>query len=205
MRLIVIFGRFQFRPSQCDALHVDLWHRGENILRDGGTYSYNTDAEVMTYFNGAAGHNIVQFDNHQQMPRLGRFLLGDWLKTADFSFSSKSAAASYNNRAGDKHARALTFIENGLKVTDDISCPNEAAVLRWRLKEGDYQLERLNDTSVKVMSPSFIMNIAADIPIAAALIEGEESRYYLEKTPIPVLEITAKLAGQITTQIEFTL
>ena len=197
--------RFQFRPSQCDALHVDLWHRGENILRDGGTYSYNTDAEVMTYFNGAAGHNIVQFDNHQQMPLLGRFLLGDWLKTADFSFSSKSAAASYNNRAGDKHARALTFIENGLKVTDDISRPNETAVLRWRLKEDDYQLERLNDTSVKVMSPSFIMNIAADIPIAAALIEGEESRYYLEKTPIPVLEITTKLAGQITTQIEFTL
>jgi hypothetical protein len=30
----------RFRPSHADALHVDLWWKGKNILRDGGTYAY---------------------------------------------------------------------------------------------------------------------------------------------------------------------
>ena len=35
------YPRFRFRPSQADALHVDLWVAGHNVLRDAGTYSYN--------------------------------------------------------------------------------------------------------------------------------------------------------------------
>ena len=31
------------RPSQADALHLDLWHRGVNLLRDAGTFSYNAE------------------------------------------------------------------------------------------------------------------------------------------------------------------
>src|SRR5262249_18550451 len=34
------FPRFKFRPGHADALHLDLWVRGRNVLLDGGTYSY---------------------------------------------------------------------------------------------------------------------------------------------------------------------
>ncbi len=39
-RGLVRFARFRFRPSHADCLHLDLWHGGQNILRDGGTFSY---------------------------------------------------------------------------------------------------------------------------------------------------------------------
>ena len=39
------YPRFKFRPSQADALHVDLWVDGENLLRDARAYSYNPDPQ----------------------------------------------------------------------------------------------------------------------------------------------------------------
>ena len=67
-------SRFRFRPSQADAMHVDLWVKDQNLLSDAGTYSYNTDARWLKYFPGTQSHNTVQFDDRDQMPRLGRFL-----------------------------------------------------------------------------------------------------------------------------------
>src|SRR5262249_24143151 len=32
-----------FRPPHADALHIDLWSRGHNLLKDGGTYTYGDD------------------------------------------------------------------------------------------------------------------------------------------------------------------
>ena len=26
------YPSFRFRPAHCDSLHVDLWHKGENVL-----------------------------------------------------------------------------------------------------------------------------------------------------------------------------
>src|SRR4029079_19380469 len=72
------YPRFRFRPSHADALHVDLWKDGTNLLRDGGSYSYS-DMEGTAYFSGTASHNTVQFDDRDQMPRVGRSLFGDWL------------------------------------------------------------------------------------------------------------------------------
>lgn len=44
------YPRFRFRPSQADALHLDLWLEGRNLLRDAGTYSYNTESAWLSYF-----------------------------------------------------------------------------------------------------------------------------------------------------------
>lgn len=69
---------FRHRPGHCDLLHVDLFHRGINVLRDAGSFSYNCDQPWQSYFSSVAAHNTVQFDDHDQMPRLSRFLLGKW-------------------------------------------------------------------------------------------------------------------------------
>ncbi|MGH8021487.1 MAG: heparinase II/III domain-containing protein, partial [Opitutaceae bacterium] len=54
---VMRYPRFRFRPGHADALHLDLWLSGENLLRDGGSYSYNSEAEWMSYFPGTASHN----------------------------------------------------------------------------------------------------------------------------------------------------
>jgi hypothetical protein len=57
------YPRFRFRPSQADALQVDLWLGGINHPRDAGSYRYNTGEEAIRSFGGTAGHNTIQFDD----------------------------------------------------------------------------------------------------------------------------------------------
>ena len=181
--------RFRFRPSQADALHVDLWLDGENVLRDGGSYSYNADPPLIDYFGGVSGHNTIQFDNRDQMPRLGRFLFGDWLATHEFSAprdfeGAVSAMASYRDRRGIYHKRSLSLQSKGLAVTDEISGFRRAAVLRWRLKPGAWRLEG----NTARLCQDYLRVSSATPPIRTQIVEGLESRYYYEKTSCPVFE-----------------
>ena len=84
--LILRYPKFRYRPGQSDALHIDLWFRGTNLLGDAGSYSYYSKPDLSEYFSGTIAHNTVQFDDRDQMPRLSRFLFGGWLKTNFFSY-----------------------------------------------------------------------------------------------------------------------
>ena len=84
-------GKHRTRPAQADNLHLDLWYQGRNILRDAGTYRYNTDPEWVAYFNGTLAHNTVSLGGHDQMLKGPRFiwlywsqaLQTDWKETDD--------------------------------------------------------------------------------------------------------------------------
>jgi hypothetical protein len=71
-------GNHKDRPAQADNLHIDIWDRGENILRDSGTYKYNTDSEKLKYFMGSISHNVVSIENYSQMLKGGRFIWYYW-------------------------------------------------------------------------------------------------------------------------------
>lgn len=186
------FPRFRFRPSQADALHLDLWHHGENLLRDGGTFSYNTSSEWIEYFGGVASHNTVQFDNAPQMPRISRFLLGDWLDTETSGITPDGFAACYRSREGWRHRRSIALGDH-LIVTDDLSGFKRQAALRWRLTPGNWLLEG-NAVSVGRCR----LTVRSEVPLSLALVQGWESRHYLEKTCLPVLEATITRPGRIT-------
>jgi len=109
------YPRFKFRPSQSDLLHVDLWVDGKNLLRDAGTYSYNTEPQWLDYFGGTASHNTLQFDGRDQMPRISRFLLGDWLKTRRLEALQESSSAvqfgaGYRDGQGSSHFRRIRLV-----------------------------------------------------------------------------------------------
>jgi len=72
-------GSFRHRPSQADALHVDLWWNGNNIALDPGTYSYNSPAPWDNSLGSTAFHNTVGVDGLDQMKQAGRFLWMPWL------------------------------------------------------------------------------------------------------------------------------
>ena len=71
-------GSHKDRPAQADNLHVDIWHKGENIFPDGGTYKYNTDDNALKYFMGTASHNTVMLDDFDQMQKGARFIWYNW-------------------------------------------------------------------------------------------------------------------------------
>jgi hypothetical protein len=193
------YPRFRFRPSQADGLHVDLWLDGINLLRDAGSYSYNAAPEWLDYFPGTGGHNTVQFDGRDQMPRLSRFLYSDWLATSAMApLRERDGAvgfeAAYRDSCGATHARALTLGAGALTVRDRIAGFARKAVLRWRLAPGPWQID-----GNSVRNGGQVLAISATMPIVRfALVQGWESRYYSEKTSVPVLEVEVQLAGELT-------
>jgi hypothetical protein len=71
------------RPAQADNLHLDVWNAGRNLLRDSGTYKYNTDPTTLSRFAGAAGHNTVTLGQHDHMQKGPRFIWYYWPQDAD--------------------------------------------------------------------------------------------------------------------------
>jgi hypothetical protein len=195
---------FRFRPGHADALHLDLWSRGENILRDGGTYSYNTEPRWLDYFSGTESHNTVQFDGRDQMPRLGRFLYGAWLGTDEMGGlvdenGSIRWSGSYTDHAGCHHRRTVEATDRVWTVTDEFHGFRERAVLRWRLIPDEWSLEGQACSGARAR-----VSVATEGTVRRfEVTKGWESRHYLERTELPVLEIEAGPgASKFTTSIE---
>jgi hypothetical protein len=205
------YPRFRFRPSQADALHLDLWLGPDNLLRDAGTYSYNTDPQWINYFGGTASHNTVQFDDRDQMPRLSRFLFGDWLKADGVQALPGSAQATefavgYKDGSGARHHRAVSLLAGRLQVVDQVQGFTTKAVLRWRLQPGDWRLVPSPQGLQLVLGSQVVvtLTVSATVPVLRCeLVQGWESRHYLEKTPVPVLEVEVKQSGTLTTEVHW--
>jgi len=206
------YPRFSFRPSHADALHVDLWVNNLNILRDGGTYSYNTDLKWINYFSGTESHNTIQFDDLEQMPRISRFLFGNWLETKkieglkDYG-ESKSFGASYTFREKIKHHRRISLHANRLLVEDDVKCFQNKAVLRWRLVPGGWVIKELKNGFQATLDSHLKLSIhvtGSHPLVRGELVQGWESLHYLEKRQIPVFEIETNSAGLIKTIVDWS-
>ena len=199
---VMRFPRFRFRPSQADATHVDVWHKGINLLRDAGTYSYN--AEGAEWFSGTAAHNTIEFDGRDQMPRLGRFLFGDWLEAVavepvtDDSVTA-SAAAAYRDACGARHYRAIGLSADALICRDTITGNFEEACLRWRLAPGKWHIE---GGIVRNGTCSIAIEFNGE-PISPALSTTVESRYYMQKKEIPEVSVKVSRPGNLVTKIVF--
>ena len=202
---MIRFAAFRFRPSHADCLHLDLWHNGKNILRDGGTYSYNTDPDWLDYFSGARSHNTVQFDDRNQMPSLGRFLFGNWLEMDECGDVLRRNgqlewSGACTDWKGASHRRSVTLDRTIFKVTDEVNHFNNKAVLRWRLAPGLWRLE-----GTICGSELAELRITTDAPTRRLeIVTGWESLYYQQKTELQVLEIEVP-PGHWTITTEITL
>mgnify|MGYP000421301801 CR=1 FL=1 len=189
-----------FRPSGCDALHIDFWVKEKNVFVGTGSFSYNCEPQLQDYFPSVRAHNTVQFDHIEQMPRLSRFLYSHWIKTATHEKSPVFISASYQNYAKHKHQRELLLDSQSLTVTDKISGFHRQATLRWHLGAENWRL-----TENRLESKDIRIQISSDVKIKKiALVDGYQSRYYRQKEVIPVLEVTIALAGTITTRVNWS-
>jgi hypothetical protein len=194
---------FRFRPGQADCMHLDLWIKGQNLFPDAGSFSYNTEEKWLNYFSGAIGHNTVQFDGREQMPKVSRFLFGRWPKCETFRLSNengkRSLLASYTDWCGARHQRFVEFYEAKIKIVDTVSGFSKLACLRWRLADVDWTIKGQSIES---------KNIRIDIEASNSLIrfeiaQGAQSRYYGEKQDIQVLELDVAEDAEITTIISW--
>jgi len=195
---------FRFRPGHNDVFHFDLWHRGVNICRDDGSYSYHPeDAAVEDYFGSVKAHNTVGFDAGEQMPRLGRFLLGQWIApehvgeivaeaTAGDGGRWHSWTGAYRDWRGNRHQRRVRWKENTWIVEDRLSGPFEKATLRYRLAPGECRLEGY--TVLASWGRIEVAGLDADLEVT--LTDGMESLYYQHKHPVDTLVVKVVNVGK---------
>jgi hypothetical protein len=117
-------GNHKDRPSQADNLHLDIWVGCENILRDGGSFKYNTNENEISYFFGTTSHNTLMLNSYDQMLKGNRFIWYNWTqvikatlveKTFDvYEFEGSINAFEYIEK-GITHHRKVRKFKNQLK------------------------------------------------------------------------------------------
>lgn len=199
---LIRYPRFHFRPSHADALHLDIWSRGRNVVRDAGSYCYYGDADGQTFFPTVRAHSTAQFDGHDQMPRLSRFLYGAWLIDGPASGIVErngecSWEGAYRNYYGANHRRRVVLRGRQYDIYDSLSDYYRQAVLRWRLLPVDWRL-----AGPCLTSSIAVIEITSHQPVVLSLGESWESLCYWQRSKIPVLTVTVPPnASEIHTRI----
>lgn len=135
-------GRHKDRPSQADNLHVDIWHEGKNLFRDGGSYQYNATEAEMSYFFGSQSHNVLMINGMDQMKKGPRFIFTHWSQakrlktweTNDAWFLEGEIQAFGHIQSGISHKRLIKKFKNKpfWEVEDQIyGIDNQLFELLW--------------------------------------------------------------------------
>ena len=186
----------RFRPSQADLLHLDLALDGAPLLIDGGTGAYNPppgSAWWRDALAGTAGHNTVQFDGRDQMPRVGRFLFACWPRCR-----AVPGGAALRDTHGNRHERRIRLTADTVMVEDRVAGRFARLVLRWRLAPGEWRF-----TDDGAVGPSARLRLSADAPCRIRLAQSWHSPAYGRVEPAPVLELAAAApVSRLTTLVE---
>ena len=200
------YPRHRTRPSHADALHLDLWVGGQNLLVDGGSYSYNAAPDDFRYFRGVWSHNTVSFDERDQMPLLRRFLYGGWLDAGEVEACSGDgprevrASARYEDWRGASHRRQILLTPSALVCKDMLGGQAKRAVLRWRLGGGPWHQD-----GGGLVGPTGRMDVSVEgVELRRELVVGWTSLHYLERQEVRVLEVEMELPARVTTTLTFT-
>jgi hypothetical protein len=201
MRAVVRLPVYRQRPAHADALHLDLWLGGVNVLPDAGSFSYNAPEDDYRYFTGTAAHNTVEIDGRDQMPRLGRFLFGDWLKAdpaprlAVGADGAMTLTAGYRDGEGARHVRQVVAGRNGIKVLDRIEGARQGACLRWRL--APEIVWAAQPDGVRSETLSIAVEVIGAHRTQLWIVDGAISTRYMRREVLPVLEVRAEGEGAI--------
>jgi hypothetical protein len=140
-------GRHRNRPSHADNLHLDLWHKGKNYIMDAGSFSYNTENELLRYFSGTAAHNTVRIKDYDQMEKGPNFIWFNWtqaldadLQENDSEYIFKGTISAYRHvRKGIRHTRTIIKKKSIARwiVKDEMSTTDGLLISQlWHLAPG---------------------------------------------------------------------
>lgn len=155
-----------------DQMHIDIWHNGENVLMDGGSYMYNTDAKTRVYFAGTESHNAVMLGDEGQMKKGPRFMwfypshiLGASLVESESEYVFNGEIETFRALGdGVEWNREIWISKNldGIKVIDKVLNKPQGLQMRqiWHTASSDIEITSDGEADEK---------------------EGLFSRYYGEK------------------------
>lgn len=213
---------YKDRPGHADALNVDLWWRGMNIVRDNGSYMYNCEEPWQSFFKSTSAHNIIRIDGKDQMINAGRFMWHNWIKAQlqNYEPQNSSTAAFTGTHKGYKrkgldiiHSRSIyTPAENLWIITDEITGTGVHLIeLFWHIDAKPQQvLDR--EFTFDCENGQFLIHLFGPDNMTANMVNGNKdipngwvSRYYGEKQAAPTIiaSCNCKMPVKIITVISF--
>lgn len=177
--LMIVLQRFKSRPSHMDQLHIDLWHKGLNILCDSGTYSYAS--KLQKELSYTKGHNTVKIPGIDQMDKRGAFLVTRWTMSKDIKYDKKSFTGTMVSKNGYEHTRSIIQVTNGYEILDQVKYDGEKCEFYFhtpcdvRIISGGFQLINKGKLICEITTTD-----AEDICVTNAF----RSLYYLKKEKI---------------------
>ena len=116
--LMIVLQDFKTRPAQMDQMHIDLWHKGVNVLCDSGTYSYASD--LGKQMSLTAAHNTVEIKGKEQMKKHGPFLIYDWTSAKNVEFRENYFKGTMMSKNGYSHTRVINKDCNRYIIEDQV-------------------------------------------------------------------------------------
>lgn len=145
---------YRDRQSQCDTLHVDLWYRGRNVLRDSGSYQYYipSSPELEHFFKSIRAHNTVQVDGAEALGLVSRFLWLPWSRAVKRGFETggngpiwfEGQCVDYDRVPWNAvHRRTVISLDEAswVIVDDLLGAGRHELTLRWHLLDAPYEAD----------------------------------------------------------------
>lgn len=215
---------YRDRPGQCDSLHMDLWWRGINVLRDCGTYRYfvANRPDMERYYKSLAAHNTVELDGAEPFEEVTRFLQVPWPKAQKRHFVDNHDGTTifegerydYDRKPWNVlHRRCVVAFPGDVwvMIDDVLGAGHHAATLRWHLLDAPYEV---SETRRRVTLDTGEGKVALAVCSKGGAVrrlevvrgrdergnvQGFASTYYGFAEPIPVVEV--EIAGALPLRV----
>lgn len=183
--LMVVLQDFKTRPAQMDQMHIDLWHKGVNVLCDSGTFSYATNLGKQLALTAA--HNTIKACGREQMKKKDPFFIYDWSSANNVDFTENQFKGTMKSKNGYVHTRVITKDSMGYSVEDYVVGDVENYEVLFHtlceVKKTEYGLDL-------VFNNSLIAKIVTKAEIQIS--QSYRSLYYLKKERINQISIRIK-------------
>ena len=174
-------ARFKDRPSHADQCHVDLWWKGDNVLCDSGTYSYNSPAPFDHGFASTRFHNTVTVDGDDQMTRIGRFLWSNWCNATghrgkEGNFPQLEAQHDGYSKKGITHRRGIVLLDPScwMIVDDILGSGAHHVTTHWILPDRPFEFSELGMLSLNFGGNIVQLKVHANVAISYSVVRAGE-------------------------------
>lgn len=156
-------GNHKDRPAHADNLHIDIWKNGVNVLRDSGTYKYNTKKELQDYFTGTCAHNTVTVESYSQMLKGSRFIWYYWSQSLDAKWIEKSDEFEFcgtisafrflkSNVLHKRSVRKLKTSDTWIVNDKVLNLPNRVKRQLWHIDDHNLELKAKTDDGTCILA-----------------------------------------------------
>lgn len=197
---------YRSRPNQADMLHLDIWWRGINVLRDSGSFIYYDPQEHWNdFFTSTLAHNTIVIGGVDQMIKGPRFRWYSLVRSQFIEHSKYKQTELWQGRHyGYERLPSKATCQRMIckindvywLIVDDIwGRGKENATILWHIPDYEYSLAENTLNLVTPEGPVCVTLYCSAAPNRAAVARGEnkelrlgwQSLYYGEKMPAPTL------------------